>query len=181
MILSCSHPFAVKICSRGRSLVGQEELDYINTAQYKGPVIFGSYGELAGGLTEITASRTATGYSVNSPIATLEDTQNLVFEVVPCFRNLTHLRFAIKRAAVLRPTEYYEKRTKLAEDLFQHYCDMQGLERAHCRFLLEGERIDRLDEKGKRKCRSFNVHNVMTNNVAELTISEIGIQNVRSH
>lgn len=174
--------FAVKISHRGRNIIlgaksekkGNRSQDYFmppHTPAVKG--IQKSNGQY----TDITASRTAIGYFLDSPVAFLRDVGDLKFEIIPRVNKLDYLVFGICDRTTGQFREYKRRPKAQIEKLFKQYCDERGVDRTSYQFFLEGELVDSIDKEGKG-IRYQRHRKMMTNLKIEWTIAAVGIQEV---
>ena len=101
---------------------------------------------------DICASRTATGYTLDSPVASLRDAGDLEFEIIPRGYELHYLVFVFRDHATGQLQEYKKRPRTQIEILFKQYCDEQGVDRSSYQFFLNGELIDSIDKEGPGIC-----------------------------
>ncbi|PVH76462.1 hypothetical protein DL98DRAFT_592198 [Cadophora sp. DSE1049] len=162
--LTSTHPFAVKIFSGQRNILwgtapeDQEHSgdweraekakgapqDYIVSPDHQ--YICGIKDNRRGSYTDITASRTTTGYSLTSPLTNLEGLQSLGFEVIPCYKPLEEVWLSLYNYIPNshRPGLYPQDFP--IEYRFRFLCHYRPVPRHSWMLTLNGERITSEEE-----------------------------------
>ncbi len=99
---------------------------------------------------EIIAAPKGTAYSFDSPIASLEDANNLEFEIIPDYFAIDEVDIVIRHSTTGNSMQLLINHHRTSVDhVFRLYCITRRIRTDEHKLLLDGERIDYRDKQGK--------------------------------